>query len=66
MDSIDENMLNLAKKFAVRKNRHKHLAQGKKCDQVGGDLLPRSYIGVRVEISRKKGRKSSERIYKFV
>lgn len=65
MDSVDEVMLNLAKKFAVRKNRHRHLARGKKCDQVGGDLLPRSYIGVRVEISRKKGRKSSQRIYKF-
>lgn len=57
MDSVDEIMLNLAKKFAVRKNRHRHLARGKKCDQVGGDLLPRSYIGVRVEISRKKDEK---------
>lgn len=27
--SLDKNMLNLAKKFAVRKNRHKHLARGK-------------------------------------
>lgn len=29
MDSVDEIMLNLAKKFAVRKNRHRHLARGK-------------------------------------
>ena len=62
MDSVDEIMLNLAKKFAVRKNRHKHLAREKKCDQVGGDLLTRSYIGVRVEISRIKNQKFRKNI----
>lgn len=53
----DEIMLNLAKKFAVRKNRHRHLARGKSAIWSAVIFWPSSYIGVRVEISRKKGTK---------
>lgn len=65
MDSVDEIMLNLAKKFAVRKNRHRHLARGKNAIRLAVIFWPSSYIGVQVELLRKKERKSSKRIYKF-
>lgn len=54
MDSVDEIMLNLAKKFAVRKNRHRHLARGNNAIRLAVIFWPSSYIGVRVELLRKK------------
>lgn len=54
MDSVDEIMLNLAKKFAVRKNRYRHLARGKNAIRLAVIFWPSSYIGVQVELLRKK------------
>ena len=61
MDSVDEIMLNLAKNFTVRKNRHRHLARGKNAIRLAVIFWPSSYIGVRVELLRKKERKSSNK-----
>lgn len=63
MDSVDEIMLNLAKKFAVRKNRHRHLARGKSAIWSAVIFCPSSYIGVRVEISRKKRNEKVQKEY---
>lgn len=63
MDSVDEIMLNLAKKFAVRKNRHRHLARGKNAIRLAVIFWPSSYIGVQVELLRKKKNEKVQKEY---